>query len=101
LNDVGMTGVLPPARVLVRHVLLPGLAPAAMVGLAFTPIEVFGCVGRGLLALGVTLGATLAACVTTAIGARARARRDFTSSERWLLSTLILVLLAALLLAIG
>ena len=97
---MGMIGVLPPARVLVRHVLLPGLAPAAMVALAFTPIEVFGCVGRGLLALGVTFGSILAACVTAAIGARVRARRDFTSSERWLLSTLILVLPFALLLAI-
>lgn len=94
-----MTGVVPPARVLLRHVLLPGLAPAALVGLMFTPVDVFGCVGRGLLAVGVTLGATLAACATTAMGARARARRDGASSERWLLSTLILLLPVALMFA--
>jgi len=99
LGEVGTTGLLPPARVLLQHVLLPALAPAALVGLTFTPVEVFGCVGRGLLAVGVTLGATIAACATTAMGARARARRDSTSSERWLLSTLILLLPVALLFA--
>jgi hypothetical protein len=101
LNVVALTGVLPPARVLVRHVLLPGLAPAAMLCLAFTPIEVFGCVGRGLLAVGVTLGSTLAACATTAIAARARARGEVARSERWLLTTLILLLPVALLFVIG
>ena len=99
LGDMGMTGLLPPQRVLLRHVLLPGVAPVVMVVLLFTPVEVFGCVGRGLLALGLPLGSTFAACATTAMGARARARRDLTSSERWLLSTLILLLPVALLFA--
>jgi len=98
-NDVDTTGLLPSARVLLRHVLLPGLAPAAMVILLLTPVEVFGCAGRGLLALGVTLVASVAACATTAMGALARARRDSVSSERWLLSTLILLLPVALLFA--
>ena len=93
------TGILPSARVLLRHVLLPGLAPAAIVGLTFTPVEVFGCVGRGLLAVAVVLGSALAACATTAIAARARARRDLAASERWLLTTLILLLPVALLFA--
>lgn len=94
---MSIAGVLPPARVLRKHVLIPAIAPAAIVGLTFTPVEVFGCVGRGLLAVGVVLASTLAACATTAIAARARVRRDTGASERWLLSTLILLLPVALL----
>jgi hypothetical protein len=82
--------------VLVRHLAIPLVAPAAIVALYFTPVEVFGCVNRGLMAVAVALLSTGAACATTAIGARALARRD-ASSTRWLLSTLILLLPIALL----
>ena len=85
----------PPARVLARHVLVPSLAPASIVTLYFTPVSLFGCANRGLMAIGVVLVSTIAACVTTGIGARAKARRD-RASTRWLLSTLILLLPVAL-----
>src|SRR5262245_44469659 len=84
------------ASVLVRHLVLPLLAPAAIVALYFTPVSVFGCANRGLMAVAVALVSTGAACATTAIGARARVRRD-PASTRWLLSTLILLLPIALL----
>jgi small-conductance mechanosensitive channel len=79
----------------IKHVALPALAPAAVVGLYFTPIVLFGCVNRGLMAITVVLVSTAAACVATAIGVRARAQ-NHPSSGRWLLSTLILLLPIAL-----
>jgi hypothetical protein len=75
---------------LVRHVFVPAAAPLAVTGLYFTPVSLFGCVNRGLLAMAVVLISALAACVTTAKGARAR-RQGRASANWWLLSTLILV----------
>ena len=81
----------------VRHVALPALAPAAIVGLYFTPILLFGCINRGLLALAVVLASTVAACLTARTGIRASRRHD-PASTWWLLSTLILTLPIVLLL---
>lgn len=78
-------------NVFIRHVALPALAPAAVVGLYFTPVLLFGCVNRGLMALAVVLISAVAAFVTIGIGFRAKAQND-PSSSWWLLSTLILVL---------
>jgi hypothetical protein len=75
---------------LVRHLLIPATAPAALVGLYFTPVTLFGCVNRGWLALAVVLISAVAACVTTAKGTRAR-RQGSPSANWWLLSTLVLV----------
>jgi hypothetical protein len=72
---------------ILRHVALPALAPAAIIGLYFTPVLLFGCVNRGLLALAVVLLSAGAAFVTVGIGLReARGR----SSVRWIISTIIL-----------
>jgi hypothetical protein len=73
---------------LVRHVALPAVAPAAIIGLYFTPVLLFGCVHRGLLALAVVLLSAGAAFVTIGIGLREQARGR--SSARWLISTAIL-----------
>ena len=75
---------------LARHLLIPAVAPVALVGLYFTPVTLFGCVNRGLLALAVVLISAVAACVTTAKGARARLQGS-SSASWWLLSTLVLV----------
>ena len=75
---------------LVRHLLIPATAPAALVGLYFTPIALFGCVNRGWLALAVVLISAVAACATTAKGTRARLQRS-PSANWWLLSTLVLL----------
>ena len=83
-------------RVLLQHVALPALAPASIVGLYFTPVMVFGCVNRGLMAIAVVLVSAVAAVITTAIGTRIRIR-DRATSDAWLLSTLILLLPIALL----
>jgi hypothetical protein len=74
-----------------RHVLLPALAPLAIVGLYFTPVSLIGCAGRGLLALLVVGLSTIAAFVTVAIAVRGRTRGD-PSSSWWILSAVILTL---------
>ncbi len=84
-------------NVFLKHVALPALAPAAVVGLCFTPVQVFGCANLGLMALAVVFVSATAAFVTTAIGMRSRAT-DRDSSNWWLMSTLILVLPIVLLL---
>jgi hypothetical protein len=78
-------------NVFIRHIALPAVAPAAVVGLYFTPVQLFGCVNRGLMALVVVLISTAAACVTAGIGLRAKAQ-ERAASHWWLVSTLILVL---------
>lgn len=85
-----------PIELLAKHVLLPGLAPASIVGLSFTPVSLVGCMNRGLLAVAVVLVSTVAACATAAIGTRrgSQARRG---TSWWFISTLILVLPAVLL----
>src|SRR4029453_18260182 len=55
---------------ILRHAALPAIAPAAIVGLYFTPVLLFGCVNRGLLALAVVLLSATAAFVTIGIGFR-------------------------------
>ena len=53
---------------ILRHVALPAVAPAAVIGLYFTPVLLFGCVNRGLLALAVVLFWAGAAFATARIG---------------------------------
>ena len=81
----------------VRHVLLPAMAPLAIVGLYFTPVSLIGCANRGLLALLVAAVSAIAAFVTVALAIRGRTRGDERSSW-WILSALILTLPLALLL---
>jgi hypothetical protein len=85
------------ARLLLFHVALPALAPASLVGLYFTPVLVFGCVNRGLMALAIVGASAIAATAATFVGVRARAQGR-ASANAWLLSTLILLLPIALLL---
>lgn len=75
---------------LVRHVALPSVAPIAVIGLYFTPVLLFGCVNRGLLALAVVLLSAVTAFATIAMGFRARAQGR--PSARWLCSAAILTL---------
>ena len=81
----------------VKHIALPAAAPLAIVGLYFTPVLLFGCVNRGLLAVAVVLVSAVAACVTTGKGVRAKAQ-GLPTANWWLLSTLILVIPIALVL---
>jgi hypothetical protein len=82
---------------LTRHVLVPAIAPLAVVGLYLTPVAVFGCANRGLLALGVVVISLVAGIVTGVLGLRAKSE-DVVASRWWLLSTLILAVPALLVL---
>ena len=84
---------------LTRHALLPALAPATMVGLYYTPVLWFGCVNRGLMALGVVAISATGAFVALARGFRAKARRE--PIDWWLLTALILTLPLALIIGLG
>jgi hypothetical protein len=79
----------------VKHVALPALAPAALIGLHFTPVLLFGCVNRGLLAVAVALVSAIGAFVTVGIALRLRAQGK--PSGLWILSTAILTSPLALL----
>jgi hypothetical protein len=76
------------SNLFVKHVALPALAPAALVGLYFTPVLLFGCVNRGLLAVAVALASAIGAFVTIGIALRLRAQGK--PSGLWVVSTLIL-----------
>ena len=82
---------MPAMDLFIRHIAEPAVAPIAVIGLYFTPVLLFGCVNRGLMALTVVLISTVAAFVTTGLGLRAKAQ-NHPSSSWWLSSTLILLL---------
>ena len=82
---------------LTRHVLVPTIAPLAIVGLYYTPVALMGCVNRSLVALAVVLASLLVGIATGLMGLRARSRND-RSSPWWMATTLILALPALLVL---
>lgn len=75
----------------IRHLALPSLAPAALIGLYLTPKAVFGCANRGFMAFAVVLLATLAAVASTWKGVSERQRGESEAANWWLLTTLILL----------
>lgn len=80
---------------IIKHVALPALGPLAIVALYLTPVALFGCVARGLMALAVVVISTAAAFVTVRAAFRARRAGD-ALADWWLLSTVIHVLPGAL-----
>lgn len=82
---------------LARHVLLPLLAPLAIVALYFTPVTLIGCANRGYAALGIAVLALIAGLVV-AITALQRSRRRDPDWAWWGITAAILALPAALLL---
>ncbi len=82
---------------LVRHLILPLIAPATLIGLYFTPKTVFGCANRGYIALAVAFLAMVAAVPTARKGAAAKRRGANDEANGWLVSTLILLSPAVLL----
>ncbi len=82
--------------VIVKHVLLPALAPLAVVGLYFMPVTLVGCVNRGLMALAVAALSLVAGFVAGVIGLQCKARGG--PSGPWMLTSGILLLPAILVL---
>jgi hypothetical protein len=85
---------------LLKHVALPAVAPVSLLGLYFTPVQVFGCVNRGLMALGIAAIAAGAAVATTVVAHRARRRND-PRYQFWILSSLVLTVSLALLIGLA
>jgi hypothetical protein len=85
---------------LLRHVLLPALAPVAFVVLAALPVGVFGCRNRGLLVLALTLGSVIGG-VVAAFRAQSGARRCAPAARWWAATALILAVPAVLLLILA
>jgi hypothetical protein len=75
----------------IRHLILPLIAPAALICLYFTPKTIFGCANRGYMALLVVFLAMIAAIPTAMKGAAAKRRGANDEANWWLVTTLILV----------
>jgi hypothetical protein len=78
------------ARPFLRHVVLPLLGTAALVGLYFTPVEAVGCVNRGLAAIVIAVVSAVAAMVTGRRASREAREKDGRTGW-WLASTVILL----------
>ncbi len=76
---------------IVYHIILPAIMPALFFAVASMPIEVLGCLLRGLIALLIAFISGLAALGTAIIGAKGRVRHD-KNAIWWVTSTLILVI---------
>jgi uncharacterized membrane protein len=76
---------------IVNHIIIPAMMAVLFFVVALTPVEVLGCLVRGLVAAMIALISGLAALATVIIGAKGRVRHD-KNSIWWVLSTLILAI---------
>ena len=80
---------------IVYHVILPAIMPVLFFIVALTPVEVLGCLVRGLIALLIALVSGLAALGAALIGvkrgAKGRVRHD-QNAIWWVTTTIILVI---------
>lgn len=76
---------------IIRHLILPLVAPAAIVWLYFTPKTVFGCANRGYIALTVEFLALAVAVVTASKGVAEKRRGETEAANWWIVTTLILL----------
>jgi hypothetical protein len=76
---------------IVYHLILPALMPVLFFVVASTPVEVLGCLVRGVIALLIALISGLAALGAAIVGAKGRVRHD-RNRIWWVMSTLILVI---------
>jgi ATP/ADP translocase len=73
------------------HVIVPAIMPVLFFAVASTPVEVFGCLTRGLITLLIAFISGLAALGAVIIGAKGRARHD-QNTIWWITSSVILVI---------
>jgi len=66
----------------IRHLILPLIAPVAIIWLYFTPKEAFGCANRGYMALAVVFLALVAAFATAYKGIKEK-RHGENESANW------------------
>jgi len=80
-----------------RHLILPSVAPIAIIWLYFTPKYVFGCANRGFMALAVVFFALVAGIFTGIKGINEKKSGQAEEANWWTVTTLILVSPLALL----
>ncbi len=81
----------------IRHLILPAIAPAALIWRYFTPKTVFGCANRGYMGVAIVFLALIAAVATGVKGMTAKRRGESEAANWWLVTTLILMSPIALL----
>ena len=86
-------------KIFIRHLILPSIAPAALIWLYFTPKNVFGCANRGFMALAVVFLALVAAIITAYKSSSDKRRGETETANWWIITTLIL--LSPLVLLVG
>jgi hypothetical protein len=74
-----------------KHIILPAIAPALFFAVAAMPVAVLGCRNRGLLALMIALAGALAGLAAAFMGAKGRMRSD-PRTYWWAASSLILAI---------
>lgn len=75
---------------IIYHIILPAIMPVLFSMIAATPVEVFGCRTRGLIALIISLVSGLASLGAAIMAIKGRIRGE-TSSVWWIASSLVLV----------
>jgi len=80
-----------------KHILIPAVAPVAIVALYLTPVSLVGCVNRGIAALAIVFVSLFVGIGVALAGIRARRRKDG-STGWWIASVLILLAPAVLVL---
>lgn len=91
LQSEGAVNTRTYMRRIIYHIILPAIMPVIFFVVAATPIEVMGCVRRGLIALLIAFISGLAALGSAIMGVRGRMRRD-EHSVWWVVSSLILAI---------
>lgn len=76
---------------LLRHILIPAIAPLLFFGVASAPAEVLGCRTRGLLAIVIAFSSVLAGLGAAIKAARGRMRGE-RHSHWWAVSAVILAI---------
>ncbi|OGP54122.1 MAG: hypothetical protein A2Y65_12965 [Deltaproteobacteria bacterium RBG_13_52_11] len=76
---------------LIYHILIPAIMPIVFFRVAMLPVEVLGCLMRGLLALLIAFVSGLAAIGAAVMGLRGRMRGD-RYALWWLASSIILAI---------
>ena len=77
-------------KMILKHIALPLLAPAVIVGLYFTPVDVFGCTVRGMIAVLFAVLSAVGSLGAAWMAVRAK-RQSQGSSDWWLVTALILL----------
>ena len=87
-----------PGKRFIRHLILPSIAPVALISLYFTPKTAFGCANRGYMALAV-VSLAMAAAIATAFKCVTEKRRGETEEANWWIITTLILLSPLVLLA--